>query len=534
MNSTRSRRAENVVGNQRPRIFSAPRAPRSSAQDVIDLAETAGLLLDDWQQFVLRHAMGEKHDGSWAASRVGLVVGRQNGKNSILEARELAGILLFGEQLIIHTAQEQETASVQHQRMVALLRENPNLWKRVARPVYGKGSEAIKFRSGQEIRFRTRHGSTGKGQTVDCLVFDEAYDLPDVAMAALLPTMAARSRGGNLQRWYTSSAADEGNPKHDGLVLARIREHGIAGEDGLAYFEWSVDWEDPDTLPEEMRADIHVWAQANPALGIRITPEWVEEERTGGEMSPHDWAVERLGVSNWPDPSGEAGVVVPREVWVALAEYNQRNRITGSQAFAIDTNVDQTWGSIAVGGVREDELEQGAVVRHSRGTEWIVSACAVLSGEHPGAPFAVDPKGPAANLIPDLRSEGVRLIEVTPQDYGDACADFVLSCTDGRFRYPSPQPDLDAALRDARKQQLGDRWKWSRRNSTSADISPLVAVTLARWAAMNAESEYTTVLFASDSQPQGEQPGPKIISQEEQTSCLACRLGSCSVHGDSG
>ena len=71
----------------------------------------AGLFLDDWQQFVLRHALGERADGKWAAQTVGLTVGRQNGKGSILEARELAGLFLLGEQLIIHTAHLQKTAT---------------------------------------------------------------------------------------------------------------------------------------------------------------------------------------------------------------------------------------------------------------------------------------------------------------------------------------------------------------------------------------------------------------------------------------
>jgi hypothetical protein len=39
------------------------------------------------------------------SSDVGLVVPRQNGKGTILEARELAGLFLFGES-ILHTSHE--------------------------------------------------------------------------------------------------------------------------------------------------------------------------------------------------------------------------------------------------------------------------------------------------------------------------------------------------------------------------------------------------------------------------------------------
>jgi len=63
-------------------------------------------VLDDWQRFALDCALGERADGKWAAFEVGIVVPRQNGKGAILEARELAGLFLFDEQLILHSAHE--------------------------------------------------------------------------------------------------------------------------------------------------------------------------------------------------------------------------------------------------------------------------------------------------------------------------------------------------------------------------------------------------------------------------------------------
>jgi hypothetical protein len=43
-----------------------------------------------------------------------------------------------------------------------------------------------------------------------------------------------------------------------------------------------------------------------------------------------------------------------------------------------------------------------------------------------------------------------------------------------------PRPALDAAVAGAAKRPLGDSWAWARRG-LSVDISPLVAVSLARW-----------------------------------------------------
>jgi hypothetical protein len=51
------------------------------------------------------------------------------------------------------------------------------------------------------------------------------------------------------------------------------------------------------------------------------------------------------------------------------------------------------------------------------------------------------------------------------------------------------------AIHAARTRPLGDAWAWSRKNS-SANISPLVSVTLALSAALTAKKEPDVPLFA--------------------------------------
>jgi hypothetical protein len=271
-----------------------------------------------------------------------------------------------------------------------------------------------------------------------------------------------------------------------------------------------------------------VWAQANPGLGIRISHEWVEQERTV-EMGARGFAVERLSVGDWPDTSEDAGRVLTSLQWKAIGETDTRKRIVGDKTYAIDVNPDRTWGSIGVGGQRDDDLWHMAVVEHQRGTGWIVERCKLLDG-----PVVVDTKGPAANLIDDLREAGVEVIEADASDYGQACSDFYDLAVDRLFRHPDPSV-LDEAVADARKQSFGDAWKWSRKNSTSADITPLVACTLALWGARTGAPVYTTVIYGSDETPATSEPvvgvrEPTVLAPEEVTSCLACRIGGCTIH----
>lgn len=98
-------KAKTVVlpdGVPTPRIRHAPRVRANAWEDVVALASAYGLHLLPWQENVLVAAMGERADGLWAAKHIGLSVPRQNGKGSLLEARALAGLLLFDERMIIH------------------------------------------------------------------------------------------------------------------------------------------------------------------------------------------------------------------------------------------------------------------------------------------------------------------------------------------------------------------------------------------------------------------------------------------------
>lgn len=503
------------IGAQRPRICHVPEYSSTTGDEAIELAAMAGLFLDDWQQFVLRHSLGERPDGKWAAQTVGLVVGRQNGKGSILEARELAGLFLLGEELIIHTAHLQKTATQHFARLRNLIRNTPDLKKRVEKMPEGKGSEAIHLKTGQTIFFATRSGGGGRGLTSDLVIFDEAMYLSDQDVNAIVPSLAARSMEGNIQLWYTGSAVDQLDTSQDGVPFAKIREAGIAQERATAFFEWSLDYDDPSLVPDHVLTDPESARKTNPGYGVRISPDWVEHERTV-IMSRRGHIVERFGIGDWPNTSEDAGRIIGREAWALIAEPDRANRIVKSETFAIDATTDRGWGAIAVAGEREDGLFQFAVVKHHRGVDWIVECAAELQREHE-ASFVVDVRSPAAALIDELDEAGVRIVRAGTEDYGNACGQFFDAVMARQVRYPSPQPELDSALMSAQAAPLGDRWKWARRKG---DISPLVAVTLALWGARTkgVPTVWNLADFVKENPPEAQASGgsgQRFVSAEE-------------------
>ena len=276
-----------LVGNQSPRLLVRPDgAVSSAAAEVVGLCEAAGLVLDPWQRTCLDVILAEGPDGGPAASIAGLIVPRQNGKGEVLIALELGWLFLWGIPLISHSAHLFSTSQEAFARVLHYVDNADFLRKRVKRVSSAHGKEGITLLSGSRLKFMARTGGGGRGFTADRQVMDEAYDLPDAHLEAMMPTLSARP---NTQLVFTSSAG-----MAESVTLRRIRQRALDGDsERFAYLEWSVDHAgfDPD--------DEAAWAFANPAYGYRISRRAVADERA--MMSESGFARERLGVWDQAD-----------------------------------------------------------------------------------------------------------------------------------------------------------------------------------------------------------------------------------------
>jgi len=467
-------------GVQTPRLFTAPSGfLSSSGQEAVELAALAGLELDPWQQHILDVGLRERPDGNWTAFEVAVNVPRQNGKGGVIEARELAGLFLLGEKLILHSAHEFKTSIVAFRRIEQLVMGCPDLRKRVLRVRKTTGEEAIELVTGQVLRFLARSGGSGRGFTGDCNILDEAMILGDDAMGALMPTMAAVA---NPQIWYLGSAGI-GSPS---VQLGRLRRRAEAAveagesDPSLAYFEWSVDGHQDECGPgcaEHDDADDPVaWAKANPALGIRISTQHVRNERaslgSGGIFER-----ERLGVGVYPSDTADTWQVIGEDAWRALAA--AESQPGEPVVFSIDMTPERSHAAIAVaGGWRGGTHVE--VVDHRPGTGWILERAQQLHAKWKPRAWVVDAGGPAGSLIGDLEDAlGVEVVQPKAREVAAACGQFYDAVTEQTVSHLDQAP-LASALAGAQKRPLGDAWAWARR-IVSVDISPLVAVTLAKW-----------------------------------------------------
>lgn len=464
---------------ERPRVLHLPAYSTSAGDEAVDLAASAGLILDPWQQFVLRASLGERADGRWSAFEVGLIVARQQGKGSVLEARELAGLVLFGERLIMHTAHELKTSMEHFKRLMLLFDSCDDLRKRVKRVINSNGKEGLEMVNGARLHCLARSKGSGRGFSGDLVILDEAFALTAAQMDATMPTMLARD---NSQVWYTSS------PPLDavsGQVLMAVRDRAQAQTGSrLAWMDYGLDGT-LDHLEDVDLDDRGNWYAALPSLRSgRIREENVQVLRDA--LTDVGFAREVLGM--WPPGLGGSFEIIPEDDW--LSALDSESNIDGPFALAVSVSVDRSRAAICAVGRRGDgllhvELTSTPLRADNRnGTGWVVPRLAELVARNKPCAVVMDEFGPTGSLIAAAEEAGIEITRVGTAGVAKAYGMFydAISGKDptSRVLRHIGQTELTGAVAGAKRRPLGQGFAWDARNTT-VDISPLNAATNALW-----------------------------------------------------
>jgi hypothetical protein len=198
--------------------------------------------------------------GRWLYPEVADIEPRQNGKSSklvpLIVSRLVAG------SKVMHTAQNRalprevflEVANVMRLRYWGLLDGSPRL---------ANGQEMIRTRGGGLYRIVAPTSGGARGPANDLVIVDEVREFTDWEFIGAARATLTASR--NPQMIYLSNAGDE-----QSVVLNALRARAEA-DPGLAYLEWSAH-------PDRANEDRAGWAEANPALGYTIRPEFLEAQ----------------------------------------------------------------------------------------------------------------------------------------------------------------------------------------------------------------------------------------------------------------
>lgn len=462
--------------SQVPRLHVTPRADGSDGSIAGAFSAAYELEPDPWQSLVLDDWLST-YKGRWSSLTAALSVPRQSGKNALLEMRELYGAVALGER-ILHTAHEVKTAQKHFRRLKHFFGDGaddpgarfPELNALVERVRNVNGQEAIILKNGGSIEVVARSKNSGRGFTVDVLVMDEAQELEEDALEALMPTTSAAPLG-NPQWIFTGTPP---SPAAHGDVFTRIRDEALSDSPGrLCWHEWS---------PVEGAAldDRAVWRMTNPGLDSgRLQLEVIEGERA--RFSDEGFARERLG--RWPAISGSSRVI-SAEQWDATGVDVKPD---GIKSFGVAFSFDGDRVSVA-GSVKHPDGVHVELVDASEGSADDVGAGLgrladwLSERRNDVAVFVLAGSAHAGVLAKLLTDRGVPrlmvLVASTPQ-YLQACTMTLDSVRDGTMSHlaSAGQSVLDSSVAVCDVDKRGGFVA----TVPGGDETPIEAVSLALW-----------------------------------------------------
>ena len=505
------------VGCEEPRLWTKPLRKLTPSTSrgfaVIEFARTIlGIELYPWQKWLLIHALELNPDGTYRFRKVFVIVGRQNGKTTLLTVLTLFWLFMDADRhpehlpahefLILGTAQNLDLAEEAWdsalKRCDPFPEEDdemfvvPDLAAEARKPVKKNGSKALRLKNNARYEPRAASRMGGRGKSAARVVMDEMREQQtwDV-WGSVSKTKNAIF---DSQLWGISSAGDAKSIVLQALRAGLIKsieawdtyvangvqsieefanDHDIAS----ALFEWSA----PDGAELLDQAAIE---QANPSVGHRaMFYESIRSDLLGDESE----AVKRTEIlCQWVTSLVEP--YIDGAQWAELADppmLDDRGRLVdpGSQiaegsklCLALDTTWDRSRTYLAVAGYRDDGLAHVEIIARRAGMLWAVPKVIEIAKRQGITHVAVQSRGcPSADFVKPLKEAGLEVIEVAATDLLNSAGRFSDRVRDGQVRHRAQKP-LDLAIAGGITKALSGMPVWDREKS-AVDVSPAVAVT---------------------------------------------------------
>ena len=250
-------------GATEPRLHSPYIKGKNRGDEIAQLAESIGLPLLPWQDFVIRDMTSIDDENMFIRKTSLVLCARQQGKTHLARMMMLGHLFLFGSKNVIIMSSNRSMALDTFRQVAYAIEEAPELNKQVKQIRFANGTESIELKSGArlDVVAATRDGS--RGRTADLLYIDEVREISEEGFRAATPTTRARP---NAQTLLTSNAGDAFS-----TVLNDLRERALSfPPKTFGFYEYSA--------PQFAKInDEAAWAMANPALGYTVTLEALQE-----------------------------------------------------------------------------------------------------------------------------------------------------------------------------------------------------------------------------------------------------------------
>lgn len=497
-----------LKGKETPRLYTKPLrklTPKTSLGfDVIRFASVIlGLELFPWQKWLLIHALELNKDGTYRFRKLCILVGRQNGKTTLLTVLCLYWLYVdsgaFPERLkprdflILGTAQDLDTAQEAWDRTNAYCDPDPEneagiptLQSKTLRPAIGNGKTSIRLKSGAKYRVKAANRKGGRGKSAARVLMDELREQQNFdAWSSVTKTMNAIF---NSQLWGISNAGDAKSvvlrhlrdialksvnewDKYVETGIQSVEDYANTNDLTLGLFEWSA----PDGCKKD---DPEAIAQANPSLGYTI--EW---ETILSDLKTDPEFVFRTEVlCQWVTAAVQT-YLDPLE-WANQGDLESEIAAGSPICIGIDTSADRSMSYISVAGYREDGNRHIETVAQRAGMLWVPAAAKKVADNAGTKLVALQARGtPAIEFIESLEELGLTVFQVGGSELGSSAGQFKDHVEAGTVFHRS-QPVLDMAVSGGVTKTLGSMEVWDR-VAAVVDIAPLVSANYALYGLEN-------------------------------------------------
>jgi hypothetical protein len=437
-----------------PRIRRAKQGDKREAELAVKLANAySGVTLYDWQEDIIKCWLTVDENNKYVHPTAGLIVPRQNGKSKgVIVSRILAGAIFRGEN-IRYSAHRVDTMLEIYQILIDIFGdsrtppdywEHPELHELVKRESFQNGHLFISLKNGGRISFVARSKGSGRGNTVDVNIIDEAQYLTQEQLADAAPSQSAAPLG-NPQMIYAGTPPD--NKDCYAEVFGRVRENAIKGTEGICWHEWSVD--EIGDIYDKSR-----WYAVNPALGYSLNERTIEINELYGGMDEETFARERLAF--WAKVSVQTAV--DKMLWLDSRTDEMPAKIDkmaigvkfspGGSTVAISVAT-ESGGKIYAQLIRQESKETAT------GNEWLVKD--ILKQKDKAAAVYIDGKSGAEDLHNRLIKAGMSKKAVKVMGSGDAvsAATMLNSSLENNELVHRTDHILDQSALSSKKRKIG-------------------------------------------------------------------------------
>lgn len=457
-----------LKGSRQPRLSTKPLRPLTPATshgfEVIAFArDVLAEPLLPWQEELTIRALELLPDGSYRFRTIIALVARQQGKSHVARVMMLWRIYMEPGQLAMGAAQTMGIAKEIWRSAGQSIMGNADLRAELSGNIRtANGDEEISLLNGSRYRICATTAGAGRGYSIDALLFDEIRQQHDWdAWGALSKTTNSRP---NAQIWAISNAGDDFS-----VVLNGLRDAALAGRDEtVGLFEWSA----PDGCALD---DPAAWVQAMPALGYLTSeaavrsalatdpPNIFRTEMLCQRVKTLDGAVD---IDSWELGADPTGSLLSMGVsLVACIDAAPDGRHVTLAAAA----------AMADGRIRVETVAAWDSFQEAR------SEIVDLIQRNGFSLLGWFPASPAAGMGFEIREAATKTTGAIPGKYGQAyefagaqvtgvCQAFSVLVS-ARQIVHGDDPLLNSQIAGAKRLNVGDAWRFQRRDQGNADAA---------------------------------------------------------------